>query len=95
MPGGRWEWMKRWCGRKPVKDRIKTGNDRELVHSYPYRSACPSTAWAELVDGAAEEELLLAGYTNYFFFTQVPAFTVTLRRKLASGCRGRFLLGAR
>lgn len=75
-----------------VKDRIKTGNDRELVHSYPYRSACPSTVWAELVEGA-EEELFLAGYTNYFFFTQVPAFPETLRRKVKSGCRVRFLLG--
>ncbi|WP_406509661.1 XRE family transcriptional regulator [Streptomyces sp. NBC_00212] len=75
-----------------VKDRIKTGNDRELVHSYPYRSACPSTVWAELVEGA-EEELFLSGYTNYFFFTQVPAFPETLRRKVKSGCRVRFLLG--
>jgi transcriptional regulator with XRE-family HTH domain len=75
-----------------VTDRIKTGHDRELVHSYPYRSACPSTVWAELVE-AAQEEIFLAGYTNYFFFTQVPAFSETLRRKTESGCRVRFLLG--
>ncbi|MFJ3877890.1 hypothetical protein ACIPW5_10565 [Streptomyces sp. NPDC090077] len=26
-----------------VTSRVKVGQDRELVHSYPYRSACPST----------------------------------------------------
>ncbi|MGP4084997.1 XRE family transcriptional regulator [Streptomyces sp. KR55] len=75
-----------------VKDRIKTGNDREIVHSYPYRSACPSTVWAELVEGATRE-IFLAGYTNYFFWTSVPAFAETLRRRAESGCRVRFLLG--
>ncbi|MFJ3900960.1 XRE family transcriptional regulator [Streptomyces sp. NPDC090025] len=75
-----------------VKQRIKTGADREIIHSYPYRSACPSTVWAELVAGA-RAELFLAGYTNYFFWTQVPAFAETLRRKAESGCRVRFLLG--
>ncbi|WP_405604983.1 XRE family transcriptional regulator [Streptomyces sp. NBC_01410] len=75
-----------------VTDRIKTGHDRELVHSYPYRSACPSTVWAELVANATEE-IFLAGYTNYFFFTQLPAFADTLRRKTESGRRVRFLLG--
>ncbi|WP_327325994.1 XRE family transcriptional regulator [Streptomyces sp. NBC_01210] len=75
-----------------VKDRIKTGNDRELVHSYPYRSACPSTVWADLVEGATEE-LFLAGYTNYFFWTQVPQFGETIRRKSESGCRVRVLVG--
>ncbi|MEU9504600.1 XRE family transcriptional regulator [Streptomyces sp. NPDC048196] len=75
-----------------VKDRIKTGNDRELVHSYPYRSACPSTVWAELVEGTTEE-LFLAGYTNYFFWSQVPRFADTIRSKAEDGCRVRFLLG--
>ncbi|WP_252933232.1 MULTISPECIES: XRE family transcriptional regulator [Streptomyces] len=75
-----------------VKDRIKSGHDRELVQSYPYRSACPSTVWADLI-GSAGEELFFAGYTNYFLWTQVPAFADTLRRKAAEGCRVRFLLG--
>lgn len=75
-----------------VKDRIKTGDDRELLRSYPYRSACPSTVWTELVEGATEE-LFFAGYTNYFFWTQVPRFADTVRRKAESGCRVRFLLG--
>ena len=77
---------------KAVQDRVKTGTDRELVHSYPYRSACPSTVWTELVESASAE-LFLAGYTNYFFWTQVPHFADTIRSKAESGCRVRFLLG--
>ncbi|MER5898899.1 XRE family transcriptional regulator [Streptomyces mirabilis] len=77
---------------KVVKDRIKTGGDLEIVHSYPYRSACPSTVWAELIKNT-REDLFLAGYTNYFFWTQFPAFAETLRSKAESGCRIRFLLG--
>ncbi|MFI6108637.1 XRE family transcriptional regulator [Streptomyces sp. NPDC051310] len=77
---------------KVVQERVKTGNDRELVHSYPYRSACPSTVWAELVESASGE-MFLAGYTNYFFWTQIPHFADTIRRKAESGCRVRFLLG--
>ncbi|MFC7980757.1 XRE family transcriptional regulator [Streptomyces sp. NPDC057336] len=77
---------------KAVQDRVKTGTDRELVHSYPYRSACPSTVWTELAE-SADVDLFLAGYTNYFFWTQVPHFADTVRRKAESGCRVRFLLG--
>ncbi|MFI0983294.1 XRE family transcriptional regulator [Streptomyces sp. NPDC021093] len=77
---------------KAVQDRVKTGHDRELVHAYPYRSACPSTVWGELVDRAAED-VLLAGYTNYFLWLEQPAFVDTLRRRLDSGCRVRVLLG--
>ncbi|MER5494644.1 helix-turn-helix domain-containing protein [Streptomyces sp. NPDC002490] len=75
-----------------VKDRMKTGTDRELVRSYPYRSACPSTVWADLIAGATDE-LFFAGYTNYFLWTQVPAFADALRRKVAAGVRVRFLVG--
>ncbi|MGW7301204.1 helix-turn-helix domain-containing protein [Streptomyces sp. NPDC054829] len=77
---------------KTIQERVKTGHDRELVHSYPYRSACPSTVWADLVDETTQE-LFFAGYTNYFLWTQVPHFADTLRRKVESGCRVRFLLG--
>ncbi|TVL92106.1 DUF5919 domain-containing protein [Streptomyces sp. SAJ15] len=77
---------------KAVRDRLKTGGDREIVQSYPFRSACPSTVWAELI-GNATRELYFGGYTSYFLWTQVPALTETLRRKAASGCRVRFLLG--
>ncbi|MEV4863395.1 XRE family transcriptional regulator [Streptomyces ossamyceticus] len=77
---------------KAVKDRIKTGGDREIIHSYPYRSSCPSTVWGELVHGA-KEKLFFAGYTNYFLWLDQPAFVSTLRQKLDSGCQVRFLLG--
>jgi transcriptional regulator with XRE-family HTH domain len=76
-----------------VKDRIKTGTDREILHSYPYRSAAPSALWTNLTEGATQE-IYLAGYTNYFLFTSVPAFAETLRRKAESGVRVRFLIGA-
>lgn len=77
---------------KVVKDRIKTGGDREIVRSYPYRSFCPSTVWGELITDASRE-LFFAGYTNYFLWLDQPAFVSTLRQKLDSGCRVRFLLG--
>jgi transcriptional regulator with XRE-family HTH domain len=77
---------------KVVKDRVKTGGDREIVQSYPYRSACPSTVWGELI-AKATDELFFAGYTNYFLWLDQPAFVSTLRSKLDSGCRVRFLLG--
>ncbi|MFJ6658449.1 DUF5919 domain-containing protein [Streptomyces sp. NPDC091377] len=77
---------------KAVRERIKTGGDREVVQTYPYRSACPSTVWSELIAGASED-LLFGGYTNYFLWTQVPAFSGILRQKADAGCRVRFLLG--
>ncbi|MDI3419814.1 XRE family transcriptional regulator [Streptomyces luteolus] len=75
-----------------VTDRIKTGADREIIRTYPYRSAAPSTLWGELVAGA-KSDTFLAGYTNYFFWTQQPHFNDTLREKAAGGCRIRVLLG--
>ncbi|MET7759723.1 XRE family transcriptional regulator [Streptomyces sp. NPDC005389] len=77
---------------KAVQDRVKLGSDREILRTYSYRSACPSTVWADLAAGA-ERELLLAGYTNYFFWTTIPAFSDLIRRKAESGCRVRVLLG--
>lgn len=77
---------------KSVRNRLRAGGDQEIVQSYPYRSACPSTLWADLV-AEADDELFFAGYTSYFLWTQVPAFAQTLRRKAESGCRVRFLLG--
>ncbi|MEU3709144.1 hypothetical protein [Streptomyces catenulae] len=77
---------------KAVRNRLKSDADGELVRSYPYRSACPSSVWGELV-AAASEEIFLAGYTNYFLWLEQPAFVETLRRKAEQGCRVRFLLG--
>ena len=75
-----------------VTTRVKVGHDRELVSSYPYRSACPSTVWARLA-GDATRDIFLGGYTNYFFWTQVPDFGGLVRRKAETGCRVRFLVG--
>lgn len=75
-----------------IKNRIKLGPDRELVQSYPYRSAAPSTLWGELIEHA-NEDLFFAGYTNYFLWLDQPDFVGTLRRKAQQGCRLRFLLG--
>ncbi len=77
---------------KAVRDRLKTGGDQEIIRSYPYRSACPSTVWGDLIDGATDE-LFFGGYTSYFLWTHVPALPDVLRKKAAKGCRVRFLLG--
>lgn len=77
---------------RAVKTAIKTGPDREIVSVYPYRSACPSSVWAQLIDDA-KKEIFFAGYTNYFVFLEQPAFHLTLRRKIEEGVRIRFLLG--
>lgn len=75
-----------------VTSRVKVGQDKELVHSYPYRSACPSTMWAKLV-AETTTDMLLSGYTNYFFWTMIPDFAGIIRKKAESGCRVRFLVG--
>jgi hypothetical protein len=77
---------------KAVKDRLKTGGDREIIHSYPYRSACSSTVWGDLIDNATSN-LFFAGYTNYFLWIEQPAFVAKLRSKLDAGVRVRFLVG--
>ncbi|MFF8845877.1 DUF5919 domain-containing protein [Streptomyces sp. NPDC015127] len=77
---------------RAVRERIKIGGDREIVSTYPYRSACPSTVWAQLITDATND-LMFAGYTNYFLWTQVPTFPDILRAKAKAGCRVRFLLG--
>ncbi|WP_409237331.1 XRE family transcriptional regulator [Streptomyces sp. PA5.6] len=77
---------------KSVKERLKTGGDLEIVQTYPYRSAAPSTLWGSLIE-ETRDDLFLSGYTNYFFWTLVPAFSQVLRRKVKDGVRVRFLLG--
>jgi hypothetical protein len=79
-----------WPG--AVKTVIKTGPDKEIVAVYPYRSACPSSVWAQLIAGA-HTDLVFAGYTDYFLWLEQPAFHTTVRSKAEEGCRVRFLLG--
>lgn len=71
---------------------VKTGADREVLAVYPYRSACPTSVWARLI-GAAKKDVVFAGYTDYFLFTQQPEFPRTLRELSARGVRVRFLIG--
>lgn len=75
-----------------VRANVRTGHDREVFAVYPYRPACPTSVWAQLISDATSE-ILLAGYTNYFVWLEQPALHQTLRRKAESGCRVRFLLG--
>ncbi|CCB76529.1 DUF5919 domain-containing protein [Streptantibioticus cattleyicolor] len=77
---------------KAIRNALRTSADQEIIGSYPYRSACPSSVWGELTRGAGRD-VLFAGYTNYFLWIDQPAFAETLRRKAEAGCRVRFLLG--
>jgi hypothetical protein len=77
---------------KATKNVLKTGHDREIVAVYPYRSACPSSVWTDLIK-RGKDELYFAGYTNYFLWLEQPAFLSTLQKKAESGCRVRFLVG--
>lgn len=77
---------------KATRNVFKTGYDREIVAVYPYRSACPSSVWADLIRHTTED-LYFAGYTNYFLWLEQPAFLATLQKKAESGCRVRFLVG--
>lgn len=75
-----------------IRKNVKTGADREIVAVYPYRSACPKSVWRRLI-GDAGQELVFAGYTNYFLWLEIPNLRGVLRRKAERGCRVRFLIG--
>lgn len=75
-----------------VRQVVKTGADREIVTSYPYRSMCPRSLWTSLIKDATGD-LWFAGYTNYFLWLEQPHLRETLARKAAAGCRVRFLVG--
>lgn len=75
-----------------VRAAIKTGSDREIVASYPYRNACPPTVWSQLIDGA-KRRITFAGYTNYFLWQEQPKAAERLRAKAETGCQVRFIVG--
>lgn len=75
-----------------ARKAIKAGPDREVAEVFPYRSACPASLWRSLIT-KAKRELTFAGYTNYFLWLEQARFGAALRRKAASGCRVRFLVG--
>ncbi|WP_405941650.1 hypothetical protein [Streptomyces sp. NBC_00207] len=71
---------------------LKTGPDREIVASYPYRNLCPPTVWSSLIDGA-RRRIVMAGYTNYFLWQEQPKAAERLRAKVEAGCQVRFIVG--
>lgn len=77
---------------KSVRSAVKIGPDREIVSAYPYRNACPTSVWSQLIDGASQN-ITFAGYTNYFIWQEQPRLADRLRRKAQDGCRVRFLVG--
>jgi hypothetical protein len=75
-----------------VQQLVKSGADREMVQLYPYRSAAPATLWRQLLR-QAKTEIVFAGYTNYFLWLEHANLGDLLRKKAATGCRIRFVLG--
>ncbi|MFK0116462.1 hypothetical protein [Streptomyces sp. NPDC090994] len=75
-----------------IRSAVKTGPDREIVATYPYRNACPAAVWSRLLDDAARE-ITYAGYTNYFIWQEQPRVGERLAAKVAAGCTVRFLVG--
>jgi len=72
--------------------RYQKRSDREVIDVYPTRSKIPSELWDRLIRNA-EREIILGGYTNYFFWTERPNFTETVREKIAAGVEVRILVG--
>ncbi|SDL04576.1 Helix-turn-helix [Glycomyces sambucus] len=75
-----------------LMQRVRRKSTREIVDAYPRRAEVPDALWNRLIS-SARTEIVLAGYTNYFFWTQQPGFEETLASKLADGVRVRILLG--
>lgn len=77
---------------RAIRSTVKVGPDREIVSAYPYRNACPTSVWSDLINGASQS-ITFAGYTNYFVWQEQPRLADRLRRKALDGCRIRFLVG--
>lgn len=72
--------------------RFQARTDREIIEVFPHRSDVPKELWDRLIT-SARSEIALGGYTNYFFWTEMPQFSETLRRKANAGVRIRILIG--
>ncbi|WP_245651964.1 helix-turn-helix domain-containing protein [Streptosporangium amethystogenes] len=75
-----------------IRNTVKTGPDREVLTVYPYRSACPKSIWRNLIT-SARNEIVFAGYTNYFLWLEHPNLAKVLKRKAEQGCKIRLLIG--
>lgn len=72
--------------------RYERRTDREILEVFPHRSHVPKELWDRLIS-EARSEITLGGYTNYFFWTEIPNFSKTLRSKADAGVRIRILAG--
>ena len=80
---------------KLLTELVKRAREKttpEILDVYSRRSEVPDTVWQRLI-GSARKEITLAGYTNYFFWTQQSGFDSTLKAKLRAGTKVRVLLG--
>jgi hypothetical protein len=75
-----------------VRSTLKLGPDREIVSVYPYRSAVPKALWRDLIAGA-RQQLVFAGYTNYFLWLELSDLRGLLRQRAQEGAMVRFLVG--
>lgn len=75
-----------------IRETLKTGADREIVTVYPCRSLMPRSLWRDLIT-KADQHLTFAGYTNYFFWLELPGLANTLHRKAEHGADIRFIVG--
>ena len=71
--------------------RYQQRSDREIISVYPNRSQVPRELWERLIT-SARSEIALGGYTNYFFWTEIPGFSRLLQEKAADGVHIRMLL---
>lgn len=72
--------------------RYRNHGDREIVEAWPFRSNVPAGLWRQLIS-SAQEEIFLAGYTNYFFWSEHEPFGSTLQTKADDGCTVKILMG--
>ncbi|MFG3244649.1 hypothetical protein [Streptomyces sp. NPDC048157] len=77
---------------RAIRSAVKIGPEREIVTAYPYRNACPTSVWGQLIDSASTS-ITFAGYTNYFLWQEQSRLSDRLKAKAASGCSVRFLVG--
>lgn len=75
-----------------VRSAVKTGPDREIVAVYTGRAAVPKSLWKGLITDT-KQQLVFAGYTNYFLWLELPPLGPVLRRKIDQGVRVRFVVG--
>jgi transcriptional regulator with XRE-family HTH domain len=72
--------------------RYQRRTDREILEVFPHRSDVPDELWEDII-AQTKNDLFLGGYTNYFFWTERPRFSETLRSKAEAGVRVRILIG--